>query len=265
MPEIIRKVKARFDRNPRRSGRKIAHEQNISQLELKPLKFQKVQELMDKKSQTLKSQGVTSLERKWPVPNLVFSDEKPFQIEQFFKQNKMIVFICQRDQLKIYTCDWPTADGNGVGRHNGRWSLFAYILRPWGQNKCRILSEKCVKDSIEALGRQTFRPHSNRTQHHRTQHALTKNGLKKKFLASFLTHNDNQNLQISIRWTFTPGAFWRIRFSLKKYESVDHLKTALRREWTKIPRSHFRVACDSFVGRLNHNWYQRWPIRRNQN
>ena len=29
-PEMIRKVKARFDRNPRRSGRKITRELNIS-------------------------------------------------------------------------------------------------------------------------------------------------------------------------------------------------------------------------------------------
>ena len=54
-PEMIRKVKARFDRNPRPGGRKIAHELNKS-LErmqhllknnlglLKPLKFQKVQD-----------------------------------------------------------------------------------------------------------------------------------------------------------------------------------------------------------------------------
>ena len=30
----------------------------------------------------------------------------------------------------------------------------------------------------------------------------------------------------------------------KKYQSVDHLKTALRRQ------SHFRIACDGFVDRL---------------
>ena len=56
-PEVIRKVKAKFDRNPRRSGRKIARELNIvperrqyiltNELGLKPLKFQKVQELID--------------------------------------------------------------------------------------------------------------------------------------------------------------------------------------------------------------------------
>ena len=52
---MIRKVKAIFDRYPRRSARKIARELNISrervqhilknELGLKPLKFQKVQQL----------------------------------------------------------------------------------------------------------------------------------------------------------------------------------------------------------------------------
>ena len=49
IPEMIRKVKARFDRNPHRSGRKVTHALNISRermqhilandLGIKPLKF----------------------------------------------------------------------------------------------------------------------------------------------------------------------------------------------------------------------------------
>ena len=56
-PEMIRKVKARYDQNSPSSGRKIAHELNIlreqmqhilkNEFGLKPLKFQKVQELTD--------------------------------------------------------------------------------------------------------------------------------------------------------------------------------------------------------------------------
>ena len=36
----------------------------------------------------------------------------------------------------------------------------------------------------------------------------------------------------------------------KKYQSVDNLKKALRRQWDKIPQSHFRAACDGFIDRL---------------
>ena len=74
-PEIIRKGKARFDRNPRHSGRKIARELNISRelmhhilkndFGLKPLKFQKVQELTD---------GQKKLD--WKEPRIYFACTK---------------------------------------------------------------------------------------------------------------------------------------------------------------------------------------------
>ena len=87
---MICKVKARFDRNPRRSGRKIARELNISrermqhilknELRLKPLKFQKVQELPDgqKKVRLERAKELLRLHESAQLPNLVFSDEKPF-------------------------------------------------------------------------------------------------------------------------------------------------------------------------------------------
>ena len=55
--EMVRKVKKRLDRNPRRSGQKMARELNLLQyaiqqilkneVEVKPLKIQKVQDLTD--------------------------------------------------------------------------------------------------------------------------------------------------------------------------------------------------------------------------
>ena len=44
---MIRKVKARFDRNPRRSNKKIASELNVSRERSNTTQFQKVQELTD--------------------------------------------------------------------------------------------------------------------------------------------------------------------------------------------------------------------------
>ena len=40
------------------------------------------------------------------------------------------------------------------------------------------------------------------------------------------------------------------KIDTKKYQSVDHLKKALRRQWDKIPQSHFRSACDGFIDHL---------------
>ena len=37
----------------------------------------------------------------------------------------------------------------------------------------------------------------------------------------------------------------------KKYRSVDHLKSAILREWKRIPEDHIRAACNEFYGRLD--------------
>ena len=70
---MIRKVKARFDRNPRRIGRKIARELKISRERMQHILKNELG-LTDgqKKSLTAKSQGVTSLARKWPVAEFDF-------------------------------------------------------------------------------------------------------------------------------------------------------------------------------------------------
>ena len=152
---MIRKVKARFVRNPRRSDRKIAHELNISrermqhvlknELGLKSLKFQKVQKLTDgqKKSETGKRQGVTLLARKWPVTKFVFLHSKLSSLWT----NKIIGLTCQRGQLKTTTAighqNSSAAEGNGTGRRIARWSLLAR------QNKCRILSGKCLQKILK--------------------------------------------------------------------------------------------------------------------
>lgn len=81
-PEMIRKVKARIERNPRRSGRKMAHELNISrermqhilknELGLKPLKIQKEHVITDEQKNV----------------RVKRAKEKPFPIEQKLQQTK---------------------------------------------------------------------------------------------------------------------------------------------------------------------------------
>ena len=60
-------------------------------LGVKPLKFQKVQELIDglKKFKLERANELHLLhEKSGQLPNLDFSDEKPFQIDQFDEQPK---------------------------------------------------------------------------------------------------------------------------------------------------------------------------------
>ena len=52
-----------------------------------------------------------------------------------------------------------------------------------------------------------------------------------------------------IRWTIV-YCILEIKVGTKKYQSADHLKKALRRQWHKTPQSHFRAAYDGFIDRL---------------
>ena len=99
-PDMIRKVKARIQRNPRQSANKIAKEMLISDrsvrrilknhLHVKPYKIQKVRCLNAKqmKVRLERAKELKRLHAAGEIPNIVFSDEKIFPIEQFVnKQN----------------------------------------------------------------------------------------------------------------------------------------------------------------------------------
>ena len=119
IPEWIQKVKSRFDWHLRRSGRKFARELNVSReriqhilknkLELKPFKFQKVQKLTDgqKKVRLERAKDLLCLHESGQLLNLVFSDKKPFQIEQFVKKQNDRVYLPKRSaknfQLQLAT------------------------------------------------------------------------------------------------------------------------------------------------------------------
>ena len=60
--------------------------------------------------------------------NLVFFDVKPFQIERFVNKQNDLVYSPKRSVENLHQ-NLSTADGNGVGRRNGRWSLAACIHR----------------------------------------------------------------------------------------------------------------------------------------
>ena len=65
------------------------------------------------------------------------------------------------------------------------------------------------------------------------------------FLALFLPHNVDANPLDFCAW-----GVLEIKVGTKKYQSVDQLKKALRRQWDKIPQSHFRAACDDVIDSL---------------
>ena len=92
--EMVRKVKKRLDRNPRRSGQKMVRELNILQYSIRqilkielgvnPLKFQKVQELtpQQKENRLKRAKGLLRLAKSDELPNLVFSHVRTFVVEK---------------------------------------------------------------------------------------------------------------------------------------------------------------------------------------
>ena len=162
---------------------------------------------MDKKKVRLeRPKELLRLHESGQLQNLIFSNEKLFQIKQFVNNPNDRVYLpktsaenvhprlAPRIQAPSMVMVWAaiTADGRSqlVFINRGfkikyyRENVFKRVLKPWAAN-------------ISAA-----------------EHGHLK-GLKRRLLASFLPYHGHQNLPISIRWTFASGAFWRVRFSLK--------------------------------------------------
>ena len=107
-PEMVRKVKVRIERNPRRSGNQMAKELKISQrsmrrilqneLNVKPYKFQKAHDLTakQKKVRLERAKELLRLHACGEFPNIVFFDEKNFPIEQFINSQNDRVYLTER-------------------------------------------------------------------------------------------------------------------------------------------------------------------------
>ena len=145
----------------------------------------------------------------------------------------MIGFTCQR------------ASGIKINAEYYRENILKTVLKPW--------ADKHFGHRPWTLQQDSEPPHSAR---------VNQEWLKRQVPRFISTAQQPPKSPDLNPLDFAPGAFWRVRFSLKKYQRVDHLKTALRQEQAKIPQSHFRAACDGFVG---HNSYRRWQIRTNLN
>ncbi|KAF2897019.1 hypothetical protein ILUMI_09157 [Ignelater luminosus] len=107
-PEMVRKVKKRLEQNPRRSGNQMAKELNISQssirrilqneLQVKAYKKQKAHDLTpnQKKVRFERAKELLRLAASGEFPNIVFSDEKNFPIEQFVNTQNDRVYLTER-------------------------------------------------------------------------------------------------------------------------------------------------------------------------
>lgn len=267
--EMVRKVKKRIERNPRRSGRQMARELHISvermqhilknELKVKPYKFQKMQDLTDaqKKVRLDRAKELLRLADSGQLPNIVFSDEKNFLIEQFVnKQNDRVyltkrsyenldIRMATRSQAPPFVMVWAavTADGRSplmfldrgikMNANVYRTSILEGALRPWATRHFGGREWTFQQDSAPS--------HKARVN----QDWLREN------VPHFISSQqwpprspDANPLDFSV-W-----AILQAKVNIKKYHSVDALKTALRREWNKIPQAYIRAACNAFFDRL---------------
>lgn len=267
--EMIRKVKARIQRNPRRSGRKMARELGIStermqhilnnELGLKPLKFQKAHDLtpQQKKVRVERARELLRLHEGGQLPNIVFSDEIAFPIEQHVnKQNDRVYLaarshenlhlrLATRKQSPPFVMVWAAVTSDG------RFPL-VFLDRGVKVN-AQIYRELVLEGALKPWARKhfgrkrwTFQQDSAPSHKARVSQDWLKNNVPSFISSSQWPANspDANPLDFSV-W-----GILKAKVGTKKYQSIDALKAALRREWDRIPQGHIRAACDAFIRRL---------------
>ncbi|XP_033213937.1 uncharacterized protein LOC117171001 [Belonocnema kinseyi] len=106
--EMVQKVKKRLERNPRRSANQMAKELKISDrsirliqkndLKVKSYKIRKAHYLTPKQQQVRleRAKELLRLAESGQFPNIVFSEEKIFPIEQFVNSQNDKVYLTDR-------------------------------------------------------------------------------------------------------------------------------------------------------------------------
>lgn len=269
-PEMVRKVKKRIDRNPKQTAQSLAKDLQISSssvrrilkidLQLKPYKIQMVQDLTpaQKKVRLDRSRVLKSLAARGELPNIVFSDEKVFTIQQFVnKQNDRVWLrgkspdnldqrVATRKQAPASVMVWAAVTEEGrsplvfidqgvkINQQLYRRKVLSRGLMPWARNQ---------------FGQNPWTFQQDSAPSHKA--IATQNYLRERV----------PRLISSQEWPpYSPDlnpmdySIWSIleaRVSSKKYQCVDSLKASLQREWAAIPQQIVRSACTSFITRLS--------------
>lgn len=267
--EMVQKVKKRLERNPRRSANQMAKELKISDrsirrilkndLKVKPYKIQKAHDLTPKQQQVRleRAKELLRLAESGQLPNIVFSDEKIFTIEQFVNSQNDRVYLRDRSyenlshrlatrrqhppQIMVWAA--VTADGRSpivfiepgvkVNAQYYRESILEVALKPWADKHFG--------------GRPwTFQQDSAPSHKARVNQEWLKNNVP-NFITStqWLSNSPDANPMDYSLW-----AILESKVRTKRYNSLEALKKAIVHEWAKIPASHIRAACDSFLDRL---------------
>ncbi|XP_021694325.1 uncharacterized protein LOC110674337 [Aedes aegypti] len=109
---MVKIVKKRLERNPRRSATKLAKDLNISdrsirrilkdKLQTKPYKIQKIQDLSVKQKQERVKRAKSLLKKaaEGEFENILFTDEKLFTVQQFVNKQNHRVWLPKRSRTR---------------------------------------------------------------------------------------------------------------------------------------------------------------------
>lgn len=268
-PENIKKLAECLRRNPRRSARKLARDIGISNaslrrilkrdLQVKAYKIQKVHGLSEKQRQVRLERSAALLERyaRGEFPNLIFSDEKIFTIEQSVNKQNDRVYLTNRSsenagllqasrrQAPASVMVWGAISASGrsplvflprgtkVNAHVYREKVLEAALLPWVDSHFHGQQFCFQQDSAPS--------HKARD---------TQNWLK-MHVPRFIGASDWPPCSPDLNpLDFSIWGILESRLSAKKHKTVKQLITRLCREWDRIPDHVIRAACEAFEGRL---------------
>lgn len=251
--EIVRK---RLARNSERSATQMATEMNISdrsvrrilknKLDVKPFKRFRSQDLnaLQRDKRFKRSKELLVMRRRGELPNLVFSDEKTFCIEQFKNRQNDRKWLKGRssdhsDELRVtrrqgadQVMVWAAIT------ENGRSPL---VFLPMGRNEVKI-DQKIYREKVLKPGllpwahkhfgsdRWTFQQDSAPSHKAtRTQEWLKKN--VPAFIPAELWPSSSPDLN---PLDYCVWGILQARACAKKHTSLESLKMYLNREWNNI-------------------------------
>ena len=267
--KIVKNVRDRIRRNPGRSANEMAKEMNVSSssmqrllkndLGLKPYKQQKMHKLTaaQKKVRLERSKLLLRRLANDDFPNIVFSDEKSFPLEQYLNKQNDRVWLKERSSDNL--------DKRTVGRDqhppqvmvwaavtaNGRSPIV--FIEPGVKVNATYYREKVLEAALKPWARKQFglRPWTFQQDSAPAHKANINQEWLKNNVPNFISHTE---------WpSKSPDAnpldycLWSIleaKVGAKNHRSLDEFKKSIVRECAKIPEDQVRAACNSFEDRL---------------
>ena len=265
-PQLVKNTREKLRRNPRRSASKLAEEAGVSQTSLRrllkndlktfPYKLQKRHELtpFHLNMRLKRSREILKRIKSGTLSNLVFTDEKKFDVQQSVNH--------QND--RVWTRNGLTNSRRVTRRQNPSsvmvWAAITatgrspFVFIPSG---VKINSQRYISDILSSHLLPWAETHFNGApwtlqQDSAPSHAskMTQNWIKAK-IPSFLSKDEWPSRSPDLNpLDFSLWAILESKVCQTPHDSVKSLKSKLQREWAAIPQGTVRACCEAFQSRL---------------